>query len=885
MPVDLAKFQGRPPYAAELFGVYRPLIGWRGRLSGLHVARQQDGYLASIARAMLPDVEVNVDAVVERIGIGRLEPSFARPALFNGSRLLEVVRKKVGTIVFDPDTDEFVLPADSDWRRILQEGFLQPELDKIAEATERAVRDLPSEQVAPWAPPGADPHAGDRPARRMLVTVLLEPESQLAGVLDLLGKLAPWRLNGIVFPDRVNGVPEASQSLLFSDPLAGHDPSSRDAVLSPIGVLHLFRQYFFELDTFLGQPVEHLWLSPGATVELIDTSRRRVTVEKAFEQATETTTSSEMSAKVSDELSEAVSSENRDNTKFGVSLRGSYSSPARIYQAQASADFSMDSTSAESKQDTHKHMMEQSQKLSSEIRRSVRSSFKTITETESTSSKRYVITNPGTTLINYELRRKMRRVGVQVADLGTQLCWHVYLDDPGAELGLAKLVHLAQPADLDTIPPADQQPYPPTVSQPYTCELPWQGTPKQDNDRNAEWHEDYFNAPTANPTSDPNNPDKIRVDYLFSVAPPAGMRLVNVTAGKVAGNKLCEAIPSVASDDEFLVHLRTVNFDNAQSIQLEVTLFFEPTAETKLKIDQANKNATSTYQRAVERATKEAYVAAVRDRIEAAGRIAARPDADLREEERTIVYRQLLHQLMLDSWSLPDTADNRRLHHVRSELLRSIFDIDEMLYFVAPEWWMPRRHQSHQQVTMPTPGEPPLTQQLTADNQVGWGGIQEQRDDNYYVTDKSQPAPLGSSLGWLLQLDGDTLRNAFLNAPWVKAVIPIRPGNEAAALAWLKAANVEGIDGLDAPYAGPQPEGDSHTIGEVLEAVAAEIAGRNTDFNNQLAAEKVYHDGFDPLQGGFNATAGSFSVFDQWLTVLPTDQIVAMEYDPAEHLE
>ena len=38
------------------------------------------------------------------------------------------------------------------------------------------------------------------------------------------------------------------------------------------------------------------------------------------------------------------------------------------------------------------------------------------------------------------------------------------------------------------------------------------------------------------------------------------------------------------------------------------------------------------------------------------------------------------------------------------------------------------------------------------------------------------------------------MRNAFLNAPWVKAVIPIRPGREKAAINWLK--GVEGMNGI-----------------------------------------------------------------------------------------
>ena len=70
------------------------------------------------------------------------------------------------------------------------------------------------------------------------------------------------------------------------------------------------------------------------------------------------------------------------------------------------------------------------------------------------------------------------------------------------------------------------------------------------------------------------------------------------------------------------------------------------------------------------------------------------------------------------------------------------------------------------------------------------------------ITEDSAPARLGSSLGWLIQLDGDNLRNAFFNAPWVKAVIPIRPGHELEAFEWLKQSAVEGTAGLGETFAG-----------------------------------------------------------------------------------
>jgi hypothetical protein len=48
-----------------------------------------------------------------------------------------------------------------------------------------------------------------------------------------------------------------------------------NVALSPISVVHLFRQYFFELDTFLGTSVGHVWLRPGASVELIENNDQK----------------------------------------------------------------------------------------------------------------------------------------------------------------------------------------------------------------------------------------------------------------------------------------------------------------------------------------------------------------------------------------------------------------------------------------------------------------------------------------------------------------------------------------------------------------------------------------------------------------------------------
>jgi hypothetical protein len=231
-----------------------------------------------------------------------------------------------------------------------------------------------------------------------------------------------------------------------------------------------------------------------------------------------------------------------------------------------------------------------------------------------------------------------------------------------------------------------------------------------------------------------------------------------------------------------------------------------------------------------------------------------------------------------------------------AELVQSFFDVDRMLYFVAPEWWRPRPAFIHQNVTAPTPeltgarnrlrigdvrdtlpqtispdtNEP--TDDLSPSNVVAWGGSGTDRD-HYLVTEESAPAPLGASLGWLLQLDGDAHRNAFLNTPWVKAVVPIRRGREHAAIAWLKRAHVEGDDGLR-----ERIRGMSVTVEQALRNLADEIAADESAALDARAEDRVFENGFDPLADGTRVEP--FPVFDSWVEVLPTDQIVAVEYQP-----
>jgi hypothetical protein len=283
-----------------------------------------------------------------------------------------------------------------------------------------------------------------------------------------------------------------------------------------------------------------------------------------------------------------------------------------------------------------------------------------------------------------------------------------------------------------------------------------------------------------------------------------------------------------------------------------------------------------------------------------------------------------------------------RTRHVVAELINAIFDVDKMLYFVAPEWWRPRLHHSHQQlegvksaplkfaslaskaldtivktavsVQFAKKESANLTLPRLNASTVGWGGVAENSRDNYYITEDSEPAKLGSSLGWLLQLDGDNMRNAFLNAPWVKAVIPIRPGREQAAINWLK--GVEGFNGIGDTdlYRTSNPNEkdsngnplDGQKLIDVLMDLAKKIEKKHAegivngkypkqddiadpelvDAGNVVTStpiDRVYEHGFYALKDGFRANVnGNYEIFDQWIEILPTDQIVPVpvKYDP-----
>lgn len=461
---------------------------------------------------------------------------------------------------------------------------------------------------------------------------------------------------------------------------------------------------------------------------------------------------------------------------------------------------------------------------------------------------------------------------------------------PGATVGLSELVHFAASPDFSSLKDAEDVPAPANVTKKVTVPIPFapilgysnnQGNYEFAYQETAETQYKGKFLSIIKGDEEDDDSQTIFGPFTFTFdAPNPGYELTDdVRVLGPQGNKiaLVKSIAVNKAANAFTLVMQRANFGGENVINLDVELVYAPGANALLDYEAKKKLAQAKYDVEKEQLAKRAFADDVRARIKDASSIRARPSWDLREEERTIVYRKLIERLMLDSWKLPDTEANRRLSHVRSELVRAIFDVDAMLYFVAPEWWMPRRRRGQLELNQSVAGKPYA---LTSDDVLSWGG--EHRTDNYRITEESAPARLGSSLGWLLQLDGDNLRNAFLNAPWVKAVIPIRPGRETAALNWLRAIEGHENDGWDTPYLGSAAEDAEFagkTIGEVLTIIAERMSAK-VDIATVLASDSVFETGFDLLAGGFDAGLPANEIFSQWISVLPTDQIVATEYTP-----
>ena len=187
---------------------------------------------------------------------------------------------------------------------------------------------------------------------------------------------------------------------------------------------------------------------------------------------------------------------------------------------------------------------------------------------------------------------------------------------------------------------------------------------------------------------------------------------------------------------------------------------------------------------------------------------APRPSDDLREEEHRHLCK-LIQGMLTNGVAMPD--DHTR--HVVAELINSIFDIDKMLYFVAPEWWRPQQNKYSQQLgagcstrrrlessegylekrrkNMST-----ITEAKLESDRIGWGGINDADRDTRQLSNHGglRTREVRKLIGLAAAARRRQHAKRVLERTVSESRNPIRPTKEMAAINWLKV--VEGFNGI-----------------------------------------------------------------------------------------
>ncbi|MCU1230972.1 MAG: hypothetical protein JWO97_3856 [Acidobacteria bacterium] len=577
--------------------------------------------------------------------------------------------------------------------------------------------------------------------------------------------------------------------------------------LSPIGICHYYRQLYFNVDEGVGPIEQAFTVAPLETLEVVYETVRKQIHEEVLEQGSEIISESATEEKNVDEVSDKVSSMMQRDASAAMSANVSGS--VGVWQAGATASANLASSSQRSREDTSRRLKEITRRASERITKTATLRTRDVQELTTTNVTRRVIKNESSHPVSYGLRRVLRRIRVKVQDLGPRLVWQLYLRDPGTGLARSRFVHFRE---SEAIAVPDVPPGVPPRPQGGTDTGSTSATLEYDGGRDM-----FFVAVTVQTGAD-------RVVAALSIDSITDLE----GGGKddqapSAGNHLSWDQLWNAATHTFSVKIAIAPGDSS-AVTVNYTYVWEP-SPAALDEWEAKRRA------AVIALNEEALTRQFEEQkalVTARSKIQWRPANDLRMEERYEVMNRLVSQLFArgDDPSQPTPLEIESFHRY--------FDIEAMFVYLHPSWWKPRY------------------------TSVSTGLGREA----YEITAESEPAPLGSSLGWLMQLDGDDRRNEFLNSPWIRVCMPIRRTRERAALAWL-AEHVEGTIGYD-PNADPL-RGILSRVEEIVES--QERLGFNGP--EWVTVDSTPGAPADPLR-----PEAVYPIIDEFEVTVPTDGFV-----------
>jgi hypothetical protein len=518
-------------------------------------------------------------------------------------------------------------------------------------------------------------------------------------------------------------------------------PGQVEEALSPIGIAHFYRQLFFNTSEGFG-PIEQCFtVAPAETLEVIYENVRKQSFEEIVEVGEETVSETAIEQKNLDEVSDKAASMLQNDASVAISANFGVQTP--VYQLGGSASASFSTSSQRSRERTTKSLKEVTTRASERIQKSFTIKTRSFEETTTTNTTRRVIANPGEDPVNYGLRRVLRKVHVKMQDLGPRLVWQLYISNPGEGLARSRFVHFREAGDIAVpeIPPG----VPP---------IPEGGIDSGTTSSSLAW-------------------SSSRSTYYVRlvITAPAGRLITAVSIDSITdleGGGKNDLAPSPKNDVQWgdgwdeATNTYTMNVailpGDAASVSVSYTYAWDPSQDVM--------DAWETKRQEAYNALKEEMLTEQFERqktlLTEQSKIRPRAAKALREEERYEVMNRMISHLFAQP-SNPSQPSPLEL-----ETFHKYFDIHGIFTYMHPSWWKPRFS-------------------------VAVTGYAREA---YPITAESEPAPIGASLGWLMQLDGDDRRNEFLNSPWIRVCIPMKPATERQAIRWL-ATYIEGERGYD----------------------------------------------------------------------------------------
>ena len=213
---------------------------------------------------------------------------------------------------------------------------------------------------------------------------------------------------------------------------------NRISAVTPLGLMHRYRQHFFYADLQKGRCELIRSLAPYETLEVVTTEEKVTTTEETVIKETELTTNISRERKDSTELTDRVANTVARTSTTNMSVNGSYT--AVLWSAGGSASSTTSESSSKTSERIAKTLNDITLKQSEQIRKKTTVTTR-IAETRSDSiTTRHTFQNPTEKPVTYGLYKLGYEVKSVIQDLGSLLVWQTRIEKPGQTLALSDLL-------------------------------------------------------------------------------------------------------------------------------------------------------------------------------------------------------------------------------------------------------------------------------------------------------------------------------------------------------------------------------------------------------------------------------------------------------------